>query len=79
MLCEIYAKLNVFFWQEKLDLTFSLTLWHLGPAIVICRCEPQGVVAWHHGVPGDVGGVDTVCSGDIRVAWSYVVIHTDTD
>lgn len=74
---KIYAKVNAFFWQEKLDLTFCLTLWHLSLSIVIRGREPEGVVAGHHGVPGYVGGVDAVVWGDVRVAWwSYVVILT---
>ena len=73
---RIYAKLNVFFWQEKLDLTFCLTLWHLGSPVVIRGSEPQGVVAGHDGVPGDVGGVDPVTRGDVRVTCSLAIIQT---
>ena len=76
LLSKIYVQLNAFFWQEKLDLTFCLTLWHLGLPIVVRGSQTEGVVPGAHGVPGDVGGVEAVVGGDVGVTWSHRWSHT---
>ena len=64
------------FFGEKLDLTFCLTLWHLGLPSLIRGSEAEGVVPGADGVPGDVGGVEAVIGRDVRIACTQCVRHS---
>ena len=71
--CRIYAKINAFFGEEKLDLTFSLTLWHGCSSMIISDYESETVVTRVHRVVRKIGWVETILGGYVREAWRSVV------